>query len=500
MAGIGFKLKKIFYQDSFSSRTRGFAYAGLITAGPWISAVLTVNILIGVASFLLPDNSGKELFMGTIVYSFVFSQIVTAPWQLLITRYISDILYQKNYEYLRSSYMGLQKINFVSSLVLGILFYYNKALPFHYKVLSVGLFIIISMLWILMVYLNSVKNYEDIAKAYIYGGLLSIALVFALEQNPIPFAELTNESNLLIAYLLGVILTFSMLLYIFLSEFSFDNNLQFDFLRYLDKVPSLFFIGLLYTTGLWVDDILMWFSVAGVSIQSTYLYAPIYDNAVFLAYLTIIPTMILFMVSVETEFYDTYKQFFGYVNGQGTMKQIEWAKDVMKKSIYGKLAYTFEIQALITITTALVSRSIFVYFNTSLLIWKIFVICMFGAMFNINVLLIILVMLYFEMRVNSLIIAAVFCFSNILLNLYFIPLGLDYYGYGFTIGSLIGLVVAIYYLTQFMKETVFISFAKQPLFYDEHRGFFTLISDHLNNRRATDKYMTIKKGVIKDDI
>lgn len=494
MAGIGFTLKKLFNEDTFTNRGKAYLYSAFVVAGPWIAAVITVNLLIFIMNYLTISDAEKELFMGTIVYSFVFSQVITAPWQFLVTRYISDKLFVKQYDFIRPSYIGVTKIVFFIGLIVSTLFYYNNDLPFFYKLMSVYLFLIITMIWIIMVYLSAVKNYELISKAFIYGGILSALLIIVFINYPIPFTSFVNASNLLLAYLLGMSLTFIMLAYNFLSTFYFGNKLEFDFLRYLSKFSSLFFVGFFYTIGLWVDDILMWFSIVGVEVYNTYLYAPIYDNAVFLAYLTIIPSMVLFLVSVETEFYDHYKEYYGLANEGGTFEEINIAKDKMKKSVYRQLIHTFEIQTLITVTIVLLSPIIFDFLNISILVRNIFRVTAFGALFNIFVLLIILVLLYFEIRKRAVLTAVIFFLGNLVFTYIFSNKGLEYFGWGFFIGSFVAFIFAIIILATFMKKINYATFALQPLFLRKERGIFVLIANMLNkicDRKST--YDSIKK-------
>lgn len=481
MAGIGFTLKKLFQDETFTNRGKAYLYSALVAAGPWLAAVVTVNILIFLIQFSTSVSKEKDLFMGTIVYSFVFSQILTAPWQMIITRYVSDKLYSMDYDSIRPSYTGLNKIVFLLSFVVSVAFYFNKPLPLYYKIMAAYLFMMIAMIWVLMVFLSAVKNYELIGKAYIYGGILSIILAVYILQNPLKFPSLIYASNLLLAYLIGLSLTFLMLLYNFLSTFYFGNDLEFDFIRYLTKYPSLFFIGLFYTMGLWIDDVLMWFSIAGIQVLETYRYAPVYDNAVFLAYLTIIPSMVLFLVSVETEFYDHYKKYYGLANKKGTYEEIESAKEGMKKSIYSQLLKTFQIQALISFTLFLLAGPIFQFLNFSIIIRNIFRVCVLGALCNIFVLLIILVLLYYEVRIQAVLLSMIFFFTNLFLTSYFVPKGINYYGYGFFLGSFITLILSVLSLTTFMRRLTFVTFARQPLFITDERGIFIKISDLLNN-------------------
>ena len=150
MAGIGFTLKKLFQEESFIQRTKAYLYSALVAAGPWIAAVLTVNALVILSQWIIETNIQRDLFMGTIVYSFVFSQILTAPWQLIITRYISDKLYLKTYDYIKPSSIGLTKIVGLLNLTAAVLFYYNKELPVPYKLMAITLFVLLSMIWIIV--------------------------------------------------------------------------------------------------------------------------------------------------------------------------------------------------------------------------------------------------------------------------------------------------------------------------------------------------------------
>ncbi|WP_461205064.1 exopolysaccharide Pel transporter PelG [Clostridium sp. DL1XJH146] len=480
MAGIGFELKRMFKDDTFTNRSKAYLYSALVSAGPWISSVITVNLLLFIMEFNNVGATNKDLFSGTIVYSFVFSQILTAPWQFLITRYISDKLYTKDYKYIRPSFIGLNKIVFFLSFFVSIFFYWNKPLPLYYKIMAIYVFLIISMIWILMVYLSAVKNYELIAKAYIIGGSITFILAFYLLYNPINFTEFIPASNLLFSYLVGISFTFIMLIYNFLSTFYFGNNYQYDFLRYLSKYSSLFFIGLFYTLGLWSDNILMWFSEVGMVILDTYHFSPLYDNAVFLAYLTIIPTMVLFLVIVETDFYSYYKNYFGLANKRGTLKEIKLAEHKMVGVLYNHLIYTFEVQALISITIILLAKPIFKFLNFNTILRNIFRVTSFGTLFNIFILLIILVLLYFEVRKRAFLVSFLFFIFNTIFTLFFRNKGIQYYGYGFVMGTFITFCIGAIILSRFTKKISYNTFALQPLYAKKEKGIFAFIADSLN--------------------
>lgn len=477
MAGIGFQLKALIKEDTLSNKANAYLYSAFVSSGPWIAGVVTVNILLFLAGQYLEGFEAQSLFLGTIVYTFVFSQILTAPWQMIITRYYSDCLYAKKYELIMPGFKGLNMIVFFSSILMVIVFYMNRPLPIYYKVMAAYLFIILALLWLIMVALSSIKDYKIITNAYLLGGVLSVALTIFLMENPINFPDYVYQSNILLAYLIGSTLTYLILLYAFYKVFHFGPTyVQFDFLAYLSKYPSLFFVGLFYTLGLWIDDILMWLGQLRVNIFDTYQYAPVYDNAVFLAYLTIVPTTVLFLVVIETSLYDKYKAYYGLVNGNGTINDIEMARQDLKRVVRKQLLHAFQIQFLITLTVVLLANPIFEILNLSILIRGIFRVTAFGALFNVFILNTIMIMLYFEARKKALQVAFVFLVSNGLFTYLFSNLGPDYYGYGFLVGSLISFVYGLWSQSKMLNHLTVETFLSQPLAEVKPKGVFVLVA------------------------
>lgn len=494
MAGIGFALKRMFKDDSFTKRGIAYIYSSFVAAGPWIISVVAINLLLFFMEALDVDVDERNLLSATIVYSFLFSQLIISPFQLVVTRYLSDKLYMSDYRYVRPSYMGFNQIIFSITLVVSVVFYYHKPLPIYYKIMSVYLFVIISMIWVIMIYLSAVKNYKLIVNAYLAGALISVGLMILLVRAPLPFGEVETASNFLFAYLMGLSVVFLIFLYNFLSTFFYGNGYKFDFLRYIDKFSSLFFIGLFYTSGIWIDNILMWFSKLSLVIHETYRFAPFYDNAIFLSYLTIIPSLVLFLVFVETDFYSTYKNYFQKANGAETYGKINTAYHRMKRSLNFNLFYSFEVQALITLTAVLLAKPIFKILKINYVIRNIFKITAVGSLFNILFFTVMLILLYFELKKRAMLVATCFFFSNLIFTIYFRSKGAEYYGYGFTISSIITFIFSMILYKTFMNRVNYVTFARQPIYIKETTGFFIRLSDRANRRAEAKRIADFKKA------
>ncbi len=494
MAGIGFALRRMFKNDSFTKRGVAYIYSSFIAAGPWILSVISINLLLFFMEVIDVSLNERNLLSATIVYSFLFSQLLIAPFQLVVTRYLSDKLYMREYTYVRPSYLGFNQIIFFISLVISVAFYFNKPLPLYYKIMAIYLFVVISMIWVIMIYLSAVKNYKLIVKAYIIGAFTTFALMTLLIREPLHFEKFETASNFLFSYLVGISIILLIFLYNFLSTFFYGNGYKFDFLRYINKYYTLFFIGLFYTGGIWVDNIIMWYSELCISIEGTYIFAPFYDNAIFLSYLTIIPSLVLFLVFVETDFYTSYKEYFQKTNEASTFKKINAAYKNMRGVLRYNLFHSFEIQALITITFVLLAKPIFRALDLNYVIRNIFKITAIGSLFNILFFTIILVLLYFELRKRALLVATCFFVSNLTFSLYFRDKGIEYVGYGFAISSFISFCLSLILYRTFIKKVNFITFARQPIYIQDESGIFVRLSNYLNKKAEAKRIIDYKKA------
>ncbi|TDT71433.1 putative membrane protein [Hypnocyclicus thermotrophus] len=465
MAGIGFELKKMFGKDdTLTKRVKAYTYSTFVSAGPWIITILVLNIFSIISNSFFSELVEKSLFMGSIVYSFIFSQIITTPWQMLITRYISDELYIKRYSNIKASFIGLTKIVIILSFLTGYLYYLNKDIPYYYKYISISLLVITSLTWIIMVFLSSIKNYKSISNSFILGGTIAIILEIIFLKYPINFVIFKSSTNMLFAYTIGMFFTYMGLVYSFFNTFSEKSGKQFDFIRYLSKFPSIFFIGLFYILGLWIDDILIWFSFLGINIKNIFRFSPLYDTAIFWAYFITIPSYVLFVIKMEVSFYDKYKKYFSLISHNGNLDDIESARKDMKTTLYKELIHLFEIQTIITITAIVLVNKVVAIFNLPLLLVQIFKISALGSLCNVFILIIILIMLYFEYRKQALFIAFLFLFFNTFFTLIFIPFGSNFFGAGYFIATFTTLIIALILLVYSLKEINYYTFFRQPIF------------------------------------
>src|SRR5262245_64565205 len=81
--------------------------------------------------------------------------------------------------------------------------------------------------------------------------------------------------------------------------------------------------GLFGAIGVWIDKWVVWLSPFGVQIQNGLLHAPLYDSAMFVSYLVVVPAYAAFVVHLEVRFFRNYRLFYSSILAPATVAQIQ---------------------------------------------------------------------------------------------------------------------------------------------------------------------------------
>ncbi|HQP25911.1 MAG TPA: exopolysaccharide Pel transporter PelG, partial [Smithellaceae bacterium] len=173
MAGIGFELKKILRRDTYSSEIKAYLYSALISSGPWVLSVSCIALL-GLYRFSGIGSFDYEVFRATVTCTFAFSLIFVGIFQLVVTRYLADRFYAEDERITLATFITSSVMILCGGVMLSVPFYMMFPLPFGYKMLGVILFEIICGIWMTMIFIAAVKNYNSIVYAFAAGVTVSI--------------------------------------------------------------------------------------------------------------------------------------------------------------------------------------------------------------------------------------------------------------------------------------------------------------------------------------
>ena len=122
MAGIGIKLNRIFEKRTIGAHLVGFGYSTMTTIAPMFLVIGSIVVMQLLLHYSQVSYYDRELFACTVLYTFIFSLLSASPFNAVLSRYLSDVIYNETYEdILPCFYVGLI-VNLLLSSLIGIPF------------------------------------------------------------------------------------------------------------------------------------------------------------------------------------------------------------------------------------------------------------------------------------------------------------------------------------------------------------------------------------------
>jgi len=451
MAGIGFKLQKLIEDESFFKKAKAYIFASIITSGPWILSIICMSLIGALSGKIL----GKGLFSKvsiTIVYTFAFSLILTGPIQFVLTRYLADKEYLNQKGKMLSALISAFLISAILAFSISATWYYYIDCSLVYKIVGVFLFVTICSIWTLMDFLSCLKNYTHIILAFFFGSIVSLVAA------PI-FSKFWNIEGALGGYAFGQVIILVLLIYFITREFSYNGFFNFEFIKYFKLYPFIFFCGLFYNLGLWIDKLLHWY-YKGDPIFGNFLAYGVYDTPVFIAYLSIIPSLAYFLIQSETTFFLAHRKFFDSITKE-KLQNILTYKDNLVKLLKKSLLTLFIIQFVASFFGFVFASIIGGWFDLEMKAVEVLRILFFAAGAQVMFLYIIIFLMYFDLSKTSFYMVSLFMVLNFLLN--FIGLTYDFIptGYGYLLSIGISFIVGVTMLLISVSDIEYKIFMKQ---------------------------------------
>jgi len=458
VAGIGFELRKLFKEQGLINNVRAYAYSSLTTVGPMLLCMFLIVALQKLLSSGTDSYMEWQLYIATVAYCFIFSIVFTSAITMLITRYVADMLYEKKYNRLMSSYYGTLMLTLPIVSLIAIWFLSGVNASFLYKFVAYLMFMLLVMIWIQGVYLSALKDYMRITKSFIIGALLALLTGWILMS----FSDLPGTTAAIIAFDIGFFIVVLLTNLHFVQKFpKGDSKFYFEYISYFKKYPSLFFTGFFIYSGVYVHNFVYWLGPRGEMIAGQFKLMPFYDLPVFYAFLSVVPTLIMFVVSVETSFYEKFRIYYLNILNGGTIQDITTAKKSMQKVLIKESSFLMEVQLLFTIFSIALGIKFLPKIGFTMAQLDLFLILALGYFLFIIFFVLAHILMYFDDRKGVLWVGVSFIILNI--GLSYMMMSIEYDGLGMFIASFISLIIVIIRLLYVLRNIDYFTFCAQPL-------------------------------------
>ncbi|WP_102346666.1 exopolysaccharide Pel transporter PelG [Bacillus sp. Marseille-P3661] len=459
MAGIGFQLKELFQKSGIIKNVRAFSYSTIVTVGPMFFCVVLITLAKHLLGLLNTVESEIDRFMAGIEYAFIFSQIITGGFSFTISRFIADQSFLEKDDYILSSMIGLISICVSIGGISTFIFYYNSPLPLAFKICSYLFFSELIIIWIQAMYVSAIKDYIRIVKSFIVGFFISALLFWIC----IIMLELNNATTVFICLDVGFFFIIMRLNQFIRSYFTKNNQEYFRFLIYLEKYPFLFFTGFFYIGGLYSHNLIIWQGNLNIVVDQTFKISPYYDVPVFFSYITVLPAMVLFMIYVETSFYQAHKEYYHRILHSYPLREILDAKKNMFKVLSTELTFLAEIQLIVVLCSITIGSQLLPRFGMTSEQLHLFMILTLGNLFFSLLFTMIILLLYYDDQFGAFLTTAIFFLVSTLFTAIFMLKAV--YGFPIFLASFISLCVAIYKLINYVNNIDYYTFCSQPVIF-----------------------------------
>lgn len=480
MAGIGFSLKRLFSKRGFFSLCRAYGYAGIICAGPMILGVIMLAGVSLTARLAGMEAHDRELMNCMLTYSLLVSLSITSWFNMVTTRYVSDMLYEEKLDKVMPSLYGSCSIMLVAGAVLYGIFLLFSGVPLIYQILCLWFSLILIVVWMEIVYLTALKDYKGIVLAFTIS--LMLGFLCALILVVIGWVSIVSLMLcIIIAYGTLMVWYYKLLL----DYFPKGEGSKYTFLRWFDRYKSLAFTGGFINIGLFAHLVIMYFGPLQIQVEGLFYGAPAHDVPALFAFFSILITTINFVTSVEVRFYPSYRNYYSLFNDNGSIRDIEQAETEMLTILKQELTFSGHKQ--------LISTILFVVFGSYLLEWLslgftdtsigIFrFLCTGYGIYAISN-SIMLILLYFEDYTGALLGTMAFAAVSVVATILQILFGsVNFFGLGFLLGGIVFYFIVWLRLEWYTRRLPYFLLCRKAFVPNMEKGFFARLCDRLDAR------------------
>lgn len=441
MAGIGVRLNRIYQKNTITTNLVGFFYSTVVTIAPLLVVIINLMLTQLVLKFNTVSYYDRELFSCTILYVFIFALLTTSPFNAVLSRYLSDVIFEDRYEDVQPCHRIGLLVNLCFSCLFAIPFCFWEHLvggvPVYYVFTGYCCFVSLVIVLYNMLYLSICKEYKLISLYF----LLGMAAAFFLSLFFRYVLDFSIPYSMLLGLTVGFALT-AVLEWAKIRQFFPENSNEYRrVFFYFRKYWQLIFINFLYTLGLFIHNFVFWGTDMAMHLVNTFVCNQPYDMATCLAMFTSISASVIFISRVEMYFHQRYRDYADAVYG-GRGIDIRNTRRRMFRQLGSELMTLVRLQFIVSVIVYLLFVIFLPRVGYAGMVMRIYPMVAAGYFVLFLMYSEIIFLYYFEDLNGALVTALSFCVGTLLASLVSVRLDAMLFGLGVWIGSVIGFVAA----------------------------------------------------------
>ena len=297
-----------------------FAAAISVTAGPWLIALSALWIITNWLQPVLGTSAVENLNL-SVTYAFCLASLVAGPIGVIAARIIRTRVEQDQgylvFELFVVAALGAGLMTELLAICLGFVLGLQ---PFDLAIAHVSLSAAAAMLWVSFSVLGALRAYVTIMSTFLAGMGFTVGCAFLA-------GLFASSADLAIwSFAIGTFLSVALTLGYLSRKFGKQLNELGAAMALLKKqawvMRHLGLAVLLAVLAVWADKWFFWFGPTGERSTAGFLHYSVYDEVMFLAHLSIIPTFAGMFLLNDTEIELAIENFRQKIRNHATFATI----------------------------------------------------------------------------------------------------------------------------------------------------------------------------------
>jgi uncharacterized membrane protein len=390
MAGIGWKLQRMMDRGSLAGTVGAYLTGVAITSAPWLLTTAVLTSLRVAARHEGNDFATVERLL-TIIYA--VTVVLSAPVHVVVSRYTADRLYDRHLEKIGAPLRRSLVITLLGFSAVGLAVVLAMRLPPSLALVGAPLTTIVGAQWLMLSVGGGMSSPGVVLRAFGAGAPLSLAAAFALDR----WANL-GAAGYLYGFAAGQLVTLAVLLQGVARAIPAESDETARIGPAFREYRLLAASALAYYMSIWTDKVVV-YAVAGRAA------AALYAAVAALAWFSVIPAFAWIYVQIETAFYRRFRAFFDDLEQGAPLAQLKASAAAIGVEAGHILRGAALVQAVATGMTLAAAPYIVRLAGLSSDALVPFRLAAIGAALQLITLLQILLLYYFDLRRDALVIS-----------------------------------------------------------------------------------------------
>jgi uncharacterized membrane protein len=308
MAGIGWKLQRMMDRGSLAGTVGAYLTGVAITSAPWLLTTAVLTSLRMTARHHRPEFEVVERLL-TVIYA--LTVVLSAPVHVVVSRYTADRLYDRRLEMIGAPLRRALAMTLGGFAVVGIAVVAALRLPLPLALAGAPLTTVIGAQWLMLSVGGGMSSPAVVLSAFGAGAPLSLGAALVLDR----FTPL-GAAGYLYGFASGQVLTLGLLMRGVARALPPGADERARLGPAFREYKLLAASALAYYMSIWTDKLVVY---AVVGREAAAQYAAVAA----LAWFSVIPAFAWMYVQIETAFYRRFRAFFGDLERGAPLAQLK---------------------------------------------------------------------------------------------------------------------------------------------------------------------------------